>query len=72
MKENPAFASVFDSLANVAKGTEATLVPIPSSEGDLRQLINDHIFGLLHQGTLTQSQVTLLAALLKTRGNLCQ
>lgn len=66
-QEEQLLGGVFDSLTGIIPNNTAETVVVDSTGTNLNQLINDHIFGLLTQKSLTPSQVALLAALLQVK-----
>lgn len=61
------FNEIFDSLGEVISKDTTKLVPKDSCGIDLADLIDDHVYGLLSEDSLTNQQITLLSALLQTR-----
>lgn len=64
---NP-FEDVLKTLTTLQEKGTVELVPKDSTQADINKVINDNIYGLLSSKSITAEQVTLLAALLQTKG----
>jgi hypothetical protein len=60
---------VFDSFSTLSQKDNITLCPEDASRINIRNLVDDHIYGLLSEEELSPTQVNLLRALLSYRGD---
>lgn len=67
MKLNNDINDIFDSFLKVTKGEPVLLTPKQVYDVNLNELINQHIYGLLTQESLSPQQLLLLTALLNGR-----